>query len=82
MPVFAEQSKRERHSSNDEGLLDLAEAAQYLGISPYTLRDWVSQRRIEFVRVGTKVVKFTKAGLDRYIASQTVAPIVKKRGSR
>jgi excisionase family DNA binding protein len=34
------------------GLLSVEAAAQYLGVSPGTLRNWVSARRIEYVKVG------------------------------
>jgi excisionase family DNA binding protein len=33
-------------------LLSVGEAAQYLGISAGTLRNWISLRRIEHVKVG------------------------------
>ena len=52
------------------GLLSVAEAARYLGVSPGTLRNWVSTRRVEFVKVGRLTVQ--RGGLDRYIAAHTV----------
>jgi excisionase family DNA binding protein len=53
------------------GLLSVAEAATYLGVSAGTLRNWVSMRRIEFVKVG-RLTRFSIAALDRYIAAHTV----------
>jgi excisionase family DNA binding protein len=35
-------------------LLSVDEAAEYLGISAGTLRNWISMRRIEYVKVGGK----------------------------
>jgi excisionase family DNA binding protein len=39
-----------------EPLLDIPRAAQLLGISPKTSRDWIQARRIEYVKVGTRVM--------------------------
>ena len=36
-------------------LLDVNEAAKYLHISPYTLRGWVSQGCITYVKLGRRV---------------------------
>jgi len=61
-------------------LLSVDQAADYLGISPGTLRNWLSLKRLEYVKVG-RLTKLTKAALDRYIASRTV-PAVADRGQR
>ena len=39
-----------------EGLLDITRAAKVLGISPKTLRDHVLHRRIDYVKVGGRVL--------------------------
>jgi len=39
-----------------EPLLDVTKAAQLLGISIKTLRDWIQARRIDYVKVGTRVM--------------------------
>ena len=57
--------------SSRRGLLSVEEAAQYLGVSPGTLRNWASTRRVEFVKVG-RLTKFSPVTLDRYIAAHTV----------
>lgn len=56
------------------GLLSLREAAAYLGISPGTLRNWVSMKRIEYVKVGS-LTNFRQTALDAYITAQTVPAI-------
>jgi excisionase family DNA binding protein len=53
------------------GLLSVVEAAQYLGISKGTLYNWMSMRRIEYVKVGRRTV-FRQAALDRFINENTV----------
>jgi excisionase family DNA binding protein len=60
--------------SRRRGLLSVEEAAQYLGVSPGTLRNWASTRRVEFVKVG-RLTKFSPATLDRYIAAHTVRAV-------
>jgi len=39
-----------------EPLLDVSRAAHLLGISVKTLRDWIQGRRIDYVKVGTRVM--------------------------
>ena len=54
-----------------ESLLTPAQAAQYLGISPWTLRLWVQLKKISHVRYGKQVVRFKPSVLDKFIASNT-----------
>jgi excisionase family DNA binding protein len=56
---------------NSRGLLSVDEAAQYLRVSPGTLRNWLSMRRLEFVKIG-RLTRLSQAALDRYIAEHTV----------
>ena len=51
-------------------LLSVPDAAAYLGISQGTLRNWLSMRRIDYVKVG-RLTKLSKVALDRYIAEHT-----------
>jgi excisionase family DNA binding protein len=52
-------------------LLNVDDAAERLGISSGTLRNWISARRIEFVRIG-KLTKIRQATVDRFIATHTI----------
>jgi len=47
-------------------LLTAAEAAEYLRISEWTLRHWVSDKKIRFIKIG-RAVRFKKAHLDRFV---------------
>ena len=49
-----------------DDLLDVNEAAKVLHISPYTLRGWVSQRYITYVKLGRRVF-FRLADLNKKI---------------
>lgn len=55
-------------------LLTVNQAAAHLGVSPLTVYDWVSSRKIEYVKVG-RLVRFRAQTLDRWIEKQTVKPI-------
>ena len=51
-------------------LLTAEQAAQYLNISIWTIRQWVSQRRIPVVKLG-RATRFNPADLAAYIAAHT-----------
>lgn len=55
-------------------LLNYEAAAQVLHLSHYTLRRWVSEKRLEHIKLGGRVF-FTRAQLAQIIASRTVEPI-------
>jgi excisionase family DNA binding protein len=52
--------------NRNQNLLNTKEAAEYLGISPFTLYGLVSQRRIPHLKVG-KLNKFKKTDLDNWL---------------
>lgn len=52
-------------------LVNIAEAARFLAVSPSTLYGWVWQRRIAFVKVG-RAVRFDMADLERFVAQNRI----------
>lgn len=52
-------------------LITVKDAANELGLSPRTVRDWVQSRRIEFVRVGG-AVRIRPETIDNLIRVGTV----------
>ena len=58
-------------STTTKRLLTIPEAAAYLGLSKLTLYEWVSMRKIEYVKVG-RLVKFDQRQLERWIEKHTV----------
>jgi excisionase family DNA binding protein len=58
-----------------KGLLTLPQAAAYLNIGIGTLRNWVSERRVAYVKVGSKT-HFRQSALDAYIEAHTVPAAV------
>ena len=55
-------------------LYSVDEAAAYLGIRPGTLRNWLSARRLSYVKVG-RLTRLSGAVLDRFIADNTIEAI-------
>ncbi len=53
-------------------LLSVVEAATYLGIRPWTLRHWISNRKIEIVKYGNGIARIRRSVLDRYVSSCTI----------
>ncbi len=60
-------------SPTEKRLLTVKEAAAYLGLARLTVYDWVSQRKIAYVKVG-RLTKFKQRDLDNWIAAHTVEP--------
>jgi excisionase family DNA binding protein len=55
-------------------LLNIQQAAEYLGLKVSTLYKWVSQKRIPFFRSG-RLLKFDVNELDKFIEKTKVNPI-------
>jgi len=47
-------------------LLTAGETAEHLRISEWTLRHWVSDKKIRFITIG-RAVRFKRAHLDRFL---------------
>jgi excisionase family DNA binding protein len=58
-------------SAESKRLLDIKAASVYMGISPNTLYQWVSQRRFPFVKVG-RLTRFDIRQLDLWIERNAV----------
>jgi excisionase family DNA binding protein len=55
-------------------LLTVPEAAQFLRLQPSTLRAWILQRKIKFVKLGRRAVRFRRADLEALIVGAVVQP--------
>ncbi len=51
-------------------LLTVAEASNYLGISVNTLYSWVSQKKIDYIKIG-RLTKFDLKVIDKFIENNT-----------
>jgi excisionase family DNA binding protein len=59
-------------------LLDVGQAAKYIGLSRHTLYTMVSQRRIPYVKVG-RLTKFDLKALDAWIKRHSVMPMPERQ---
>ena len=66
---MSRQSSKELSSGGP--LLSVEEAAEHLRIAVWTLRHWVSDRKIPFVKLGSRV-RFRQPDLDRFITQNLV----------
>ncbi len=55
-------------------LLTVKDASNYLGISVNTLYSWVSQKKIDYVKMG-RLTKFDLKVLDKLIENNTVEAV-------
>ncbi len=64
---------RPDHPKNDSSkkLLDVNHAAERLGVSPFTVRAWLRQRRLEYVKLGRRVL-VPEHAIRRFIEMNTV----------
>jgi excisionase family DNA binding protein len=60
-------------TQNSGELLSVQEAAERLKISIHTLRAWISQRRIGFIKLGRRVL-FRSEDLEAFIDAHVVQP--------
>jgi len=61
-------------SMNKRKLLSVGEAAEYLSIAEWTIRSWVSQRRIPVVKLGRRTL-FDVNDLDQWIEQHKIPAV-------
>jgi excisionase family DNA binding protein len=55
-------------------LITIKEASEYLGISVNTLYSWVSQKKIDYVKIG-RLTKFDLRVIDNFIENNSVEAV-------
>jgi excisionase family DNA binding protein len=55
-------------------LLTIKETSEYLGISVNTLYSWVSQKKIDYVKIG-RLTKFDLKVIDKFIENNSVEAV-------
>ncbi len=55
-------------------LITIKEASEYLGISVNTLYSWVSQKKIDYVKMG-RLTKFDLRVIDKFIENNSVEAV-------
>lgn len=59
------------NTAADVGKCGIVEAGRLLGVSPFTVRAWIRERRIPFFRCGRRIV-FALADIERFLADNRV----------
>ena len=71
-PSTSSREQRDADVPVKDDLLTVNEAAAYLTIKPWTLRHWISDRKVDIVKYGNGIVRIRRSVLDRYVASCTI----------
>ncbi len=58
-------------SKQTSTLLTYGQTAQLLGVAQTTLRRWVMERRIPFIKLG-RSVRFNPAEIDQWLVDQSI----------
>lgn len=53
-------------------LMTVPETAQFFRVTVSTIRSWVLYRKIPFVKVGGRLVRFRRADLERVVSAKVV----------
>lgn len=57
-------------------LLNARQVAEILGVTPWTVYDLAYKRRIPYVKLGVKMMRFDINEIKKFINRQTVKPIL------
>ena len=60
-------------TDNPDPLLTLPEAADYAGVSKYTLRRCIASGDLEAIRVGSQLLRIRRSALERFLDSGSTA---------
>ncbi|RYD64220.1 MAG: DNA-binding protein [Verrucomicrobiaceae bacterium] len=54
--------------------MNAAQAAEFLGIEEKTIRKYTSERRIPFIRLSGRCVRYDRTALSEWLLARTVKP--------
>jgi excisionase family DNA binding protein len=55
-------------------LITIKETSEYLGVSVNTLYSWVSQKKIDYVKIG-RLTKFDLKVIDKFIENNSIEAV-------
>ena len=61
---------KEDHRPNDSPWMTVEQLADYLSVSPGTIRNWVSQRYVPYAKKG-RMVRFHRQKIDTWLAADS-----------
>ena len=59
-------------NAENDSLMDIAAVAAWTGLSVGTLYHFVSQRRIPFVRISARCIRFRRRDIESWLMSKVV----------
>ena len=60
-------------------LLTVVEVAELTGFAEGTIRHWVSDLRIPYIRISSRCIRFRREDIERWIAEKSVVAIERSR---
>jgi hypothetical protein len=60
-----------------EKLLNKAEVAPLFGVTIKAVDKWVSEKKIPYIKISSRCVRFRPAAIQRYLITRTVKPEVR-----
>ncbi|MBM3741101.1 MAG: helix-turn-helix domain-containing protein [Acidobacteria bacterium] len=67
-------------SEDNNALMTVEETAAYLRLAPWTIRHWVCQKKIPYVRLG-RSVRFRRKDMERFVTQNLHGKIEERSGS-
>jgi excisionase family DNA binding protein len=58
--------------TNDDALVTVTEAAEYLRVAPGSLYHWVSEGRVPVVRFSARCIRFRRSDIDTWLEQRLV----------
>lgn len=66
-----------------DGILSVNAAGQYLGLSPWTIRDWISKGRLTRIKIGARTfVRQTELDMQIHVETTAEAAVRNSRRER
>jgi excisionase family DNA binding protein len=56
----------------ESSLLSPIEAAQALGVKLSTIRAWVLHKRLPYIKLGGKLIRFRKTDIEKFVSANVV----------
>lgn len=66
LKAILEELRLSRRAGPEREIMSVSQAAEYLGQSEHTIREWVRMRKVPYFKVNG-AIKFRKTKLDRWI---------------
>jgi len=65
---------------DNNALMTVEETAAYLRLAPWTIRHWVCQKKIPYVRLG-RSVRFRRKDMERFVSQNLHGKAEERNGS-